>query len=113
MTINVRGFALLALFTYAPVVAQERQHDQHQAQKEAAAAIPATTKCCESMDKMGEMKGVMPMKGEMTGEMKSKMEKMKEMKEKMAENMGEKGLKMQTPESKVEKNPTSKDAHQH
>jgi len=113
MTINVRGLALLALFVYAPAVAQERQHDQPQAQKEAASAKPATTKCCEGMDKMSEMKGVMPMKGEMTGEMKSKMEKMKEMKEKMAEKMGEKGMKVQTKESKVEKNPTSKDAHQH
>ena len=113
MTINVRGLALLALFAYAPAVAQERQHDQQQAQKEAASAKPATTKCCEGMDKMGEMKAGMPMKGEMKSDMKAKMETMKEMKEKMAEKMGEKGMKMQTPESKVEKNQSTKDAHQH
>ena len=47
------------------------------------------------------------------GEMKAKMDSMKEMKEKMAEKMGEKGMKLQTKESKVEKNPTSKDVHQH
>ena len=34
MTIIVRGLTLLALFAYAPAVAQERQHDQHQAPKE-------------------------------------------------------------------------------
>jgi hypothetical protein len=38
---------------------------------------------------------------------------MKEMKEKMAEKMGEKGVKMPTKESKVEKNQSSKDEHQH
>jgi len=111
--IVVRGLALLALFAYTPAVAQERQHDQHQAPKEAASAKPATTKCCEGMDKMGEMKHGMPMKGEMTGDMKAKMDSMKAMKEKMAEKMGERGAKMQTPESKDEKNQSTKDAHQH
>jgi len=116
MTINVRGLALLALFAYAPAVAQERQHDQQQAQKEAASAKPATTKCCEGMDKMGEMTGVMPMKGEMTGDMKSKMEMMKEMKTKIAEKMKEKGmerLNSKGSEPTVEKNQSTKDAHQH
>jgi hypothetical protein len=62
------------------------------------------------MDKMGEMKGSMPMKGEMQGDMKAKMEKMKE---KMTGTMSEKGMKTQTKESKVEKNPSTQDAHQH
>ena len=106
MTINVRGLALLALFVYAPAVAQERQHDRHQAQKEAASVKPATTKCCEGMDKMGGMKGSMPMQDDM----KAKMEKMKE---KMAGKMSEKAMKMQTKESKVEKDQSTQDAHQH
>lgn len=110
MTIIIRGLALLALFAYAPAVAQERQHDQHQAQKEAASAKPATTKCCDGMDKMGEMTGSMPMKHERQGDMKAKMEKMKE---KMAEKMGEKGMKTPTKESKVENNQSTQDAHQH
>lgn len=57
-------------------------------------------KCCEGMEKMGEMKG----------EMKAKMEKMKE---KMAEKMNEKTSKTQTKESKDEKSQAAKDAHQH
>ena len=103
----------------AEVVAQEHQHAEHKeksvapAQEGSDAVKGNSMKCCESMEKMGEMKHGMPMKGEMTGEINAKMAKMREMKEKMAEKMGEKGIKMQTPESKVEKNPTSKDAHQH
>ena len=65
------------------------------------------------MDKMGEMKHGMPMKVEMTGDMKTKMDSMKVMKEQMAEKMGEKGMKMQTKESNVEKTQSSQDAHQH
>jgi len=105
MTIIVRNLILLALFAHMPAFAQEGQHDQHQAQqetpvhKDSAPSKTGSTKCCEGMEKKGEMK--------------AKMDSMKEMKEKMAEKMGEKGMKMQTKESKVEKNPTSKDAHQH
>jgi predicted DsbA family dithiol-disulfide isomerase len=105
MTIIVRNLILLALFAHMPAFAQEGQHDQHQAQqetpvhKDSAPSKTGSTKCCEGMEKKGEMK--------------AKMDSMKEMKEKMAEKMGEKGMKLQTKESKVEKNPTSKDAHQH
>jgi len=105
MTIIVRNLILLALFAHMPAFAQEGQHDQHQAQqetpvhKDSAPSKTGSTKCCEGMEKKGEMK--------------AKMDSMKEMKEKMAEKMGEKGMKLQTKESKVEKNPTSKDVHQH
>jgi hypothetical protein len=119
MTIIVRNLILLALLAHMPAFAQEGQHDQHQAQqetpvhKDSAPSKTGSTKCCEGMEKKGEMKAGMPMKSEMTGEMKAKMDSMKVMKEKMAEKMSEKGMKLQTKESKVEKNPTSKDAHQH
>jgi hypothetical protein len=99
----------------AEVIAQEHKHEEHKEEKTAPgkkATEPAKAdamKCCEGMEKMGDMKAGMPIKAEM----KAKMEKMKEMKEKMAEKLGEKGMKMQTPESKVEKNEPSKDAHQH
>jgi len=105
MTIIVRNLILLALFAHMPAFAQEGQHDQHQAQqetpvhKDSAPSKTGSTKCCEGMEKKGEMK--------------AKMDSMKVMKEKMAEKMGEKGMKLQTKESKVEKNPTSKDVHQH
>lgn len=108
MTIIVRSLTLLALFTSVPAFAQESQHDQHQAQKEAASAKPATTKCCEGMDKMGEMKGSMPMKGEMKGDMKAKME---EMKKKVAEKMSENGMKTQKPETKAVKSQSNQAAH--
>lgn len=113
------GLAMFAVVIMAAMLVQAQvQEHKHEQQDLSDKKAPTSTKtesmkCCESMDKMGEMKAGMPMKSEMTGEMKAKMDLMKEMKEKMAEKMGEKGMKMQTQESKVEKNPTSKDAHQH
>ena len=111
--------ALIGSVMLAEVKAQEQKHEEHQAGKTVSnknAAEPAKAdgmKCCEGMEKMDEKKAGMPMKIEMKGDMKAKMEKIKEMKEKMAEKIGEKGTKMPTPEGKVEKNDSSKDAHQH
>jgi hypothetical protein len=62
------------------------------------------------MEKIGEMKAGMPMKGEMKGDMKTKME---EMKKRVAEKMSENGMKTQKPETKAVKNQSTKDAHQH
>jgi hypothetical protein len=93
--------------------AEQKEESKKPVQKETDAAKPGGMKCCEGMEKTGEKKAGMPMKSEMKGDMKAKMEKIKEMKEKMAEKIGEKGTKMSTPEGKVEKNDSSKDAHQH
>ena len=113
------GLAMFAVVNMAamPVQAQVQEH-KHEQRDLSDKKAPASTKtesmkCCESINKIGEMKAGMAMKSEMTGEMKAKMDSLKEMKEKITEKMGEKGMKMQTKESKVEKIPTSKDAHQH
>lgn len=76
--------------------AQEPKKEDKLAPEKKADAM----KCCEGMEKIGEMKG----------EMRAKMEKMKE---KMAEKMSEKAGKAPTKESKDEKAPPAKDAHQH
>ena len=89
--------------------AEQKQGSKTPVQKETDAAIADGMKCCEGMEKMGEMKTGMPMKSEM----KAKMEKMKAMKEKMAEKMSDKSVKTQTQESKDEKSQSTKDAHQH
>ena len=78
-------------------------------QKKTDAVKAEGMKCCEGMEKMGEMKAGMPMKSEM----KAKMETMKAMQEKMAEKISDKGVKTQTQESKDEKSQSTKDAHQH
>ena len=112
------GFGMLAFLAYVPVFGQDHQHDQQQAQKETPAQKkPGLTtsdsmKCCEGMEKMGEMKEGMPMKGDM----KAKMEKMKEMKEKMSERMKEKGMegmKMKDMKNDAKPSEPNKDAHQH
>jgi len=91
--------------------AQEQKVEKVGPAKEAAAPAKADgMKCCEGMEKMGEMKAGMSTKGEMPGDMKVKMEKMKEM---MAEKMSEKGTKTQTNASKVEEKQPANDAHQH
>ena len=85
--------------------AQEQKEEKAAPAKEAAAPAKAEgMKCCEGMEKMGEMKAGMPMKGEM----KTKMEAMKQ---KMAEKMAEK--EPQTKASKGEETQSTKDAHQH
>ena len=73
------------------------QEHKHEAQKESSAPVKKAAeagkselmKCCEGMEKMGEMK------------------------QKMVEKMGEKGMKMEMPAGKVEKSPSSKSEHQH
>lgn len=92
-------------------IAQEQKVEKVAPAKEAAAPANGDgMKCCEGMEKMGEIKAGMSTKGEMPGDMKVKMEKMKEM---MAEKMGEKGVKTQTNTTKVEENQPAKDTHQH
>ena len=106
--------------------AQEHKHAEQQeeskmpVQKKADAVKAEGMKCCEGMEKMGEMKAGMPRKSEMAsemkGDMKAKMEKMQEMKamqEKIADKISDKGVKTQPQESKEEKSPSTKDAHQH
>ena len=67
---------ILVFLVYVPVFGQEHQHDQRQAQNNAPAQKDADSsgtgsmKCCEGMDKMGEMKQGMPMKGDMKAKMK-------------------------------------------
>jgi hypothetical protein len=109
-------FAVMILsgaLTGAETIAQEHKHAEQKEESKTAvqkgtdAAKGESMKCCEEMEK-GGMKEGMPMKAEM----KAKMEKMKEMKQKMAEKMSDKGAKL-PEESKVEKNESSKDAHQH
>jgi hypothetical protein len=91
------------------LIAQERKHEEQKEEKTASdknATEPVkaeSMKCCEGMDKMGEMKS----------DMKAKMAKMKEMKQKMAEKMGEKGMMVPAPDSKVEKKESSEDTHPH
>jgi len=100
---------VLITFSAAGVRAQEHKHEEGKEQKltptnkTGESAKADTMKCCEGMDKMGEMKR----------DMKAKKEKMKEMKQKMSEKMGEKGLKVPAPEREVEKKESSKDTHQH
>ena len=107
----------MAMFNLAR--GQEHNHEAARVQKEfsdtkdRATPQTQTMKCCEGMEKMGEMKSDMPMKGEMTEEMKAKMAKMKAMKEKMAERMGEQGMKLNMPEAKVEQGQASGAEHKH
>ncbi|MGZ8427535.1 MAG: hypothetical protein ACXWYD_21525 [Candidatus Binatia bacterium] len=111
--------ALTGSVMLAEVKAQEQKHEEHQAgktvsNKNAAEPVKAEAmKCCEGMEKMGDMKAGMPMKSEMKGDMKAKMETMKAMQEKIAEKMSDKAVKTQTQESKDEKSQSTKDAHQH
>ena len=66
--------------------AEQKEESKTPVQKETDPAQADAMKCCEGMEKMGEMKAGMPMKSEMKGDMKAKMEKMKE---KMAEKVKE------------------------
>ncbi len=93
--------------------AEQKEESKMPVQKKTDAVKAEGMKCCEGMEKMGEMKAGMPMKSEMKGDMKAKMETMKAMQEKMAEKMSDKGVKTQTQESKDEKSQSTKDAHQH
>jgi len=77
-------------------IGQEQKHEGYTEELKASAkntAEPAKSsfmKCCEEMEKRGEMKVGMPMNSDAKSEMKPKMEKMqsmKGMKEKMAEKM--------------------------
>ena len=70
-TCGVLSFA--AVITQAQV--QEHKHEQPEApaKKDPAAAKTDSAKCCESMEKIGEMKQGAPMKGDM----KAKMDSMK------------------------------------
>lgn len=111
--------ALTGSVMLAEVKAQEQKHEEHQAgktvtNKNAAEPVKAEgMKCCEGMEKMGEMKAGMPMKSEMKGDMKAKMEKMKEMKEKMADKAQEKKSPDVPAKGQAEKSQTNTDAHQH
>ncbi len=93
--------------------AEQKEESKMPVQKKTDAVRAEGMKCCEGMEKTGEMKAGMPMKSEMKADMKAKMEKIKEMKDKMAEKLGEKVTRVPAPEGKVEKNDTPKDAHQH
>ena len=99
----------------AQVKTEERQHEEHITPPDKAQNPPRKTglaACCEGMDKMGEVNGGMPMKGDI----KVKMEKMKEMKEKMAEKMGMKtteGGKPNAENKSTELKDVEKNAYQH
>lgn len=91
-------------------LAQESKEEKPAPAKKAEAPAKADAmKCCEGMEKMGEMKSGMPMKAEM----KAKMIEM--MKSKAAEKSLEKNSPSEVPAAKgpTEKAPASKDAHQH
>jgi len=95
------GTVLILAASDNGIFAQETKEEKPAPAKKAEAPAKADAmKCCEGMEKMGEMKG----------EVKAKMEKMKE---KMADKMAEKNTKVQTKESKDEKSQPAKDAHQH
>ena len=96
--------------------AEQKEESKMPVEKKTDAVNAEVMKCCEGMEKMGEMKPGMPMKSEMKGDMKAKMEKMKEMKtmqEKIADKISDKGVQTQTQESKDEKIQSTQDAHQH
>jgi len=90
------------------VFAQEPKAEQVvPANKAEGAAKDGGMKCCEGMEKMGEIKAGMPMNSDMKSEMKAKMEQMdslKGMKEKMAEKMKAMGAQdaSQKAETKAE-----------
>jgi hypothetical protein len=78
-------------------IAQEHKHDEQKGENKAPtqkgtdAEKADSKKCCEGMEKTGEIKEGTPTKGDM----KAKTEKMKEMKEKMTEKgKGMEGMKM-------------------
>lgn len=103
--------ALLIGLPWSGVFAQDHKHEEPKAEKNApakTAAEPAKTgamKCCEGMDKMGEMKAGMPMKMEMKDAMKAKMKAM------MADKPAEKSGADASAKSPAEKTPASKDVH--
>lgn len=119
MAVLTFGGVLTGMAMFNLARGQEHNHEAPRVQKEfsdtkdGAAPQAQGMKCCEGMEKMGDMKAGMPMKGEMTGDMKAKMEKMKTMENKMAEKMGEKPATVKTPEAKGEKSQASSDEHQH
>ncbi|HEV8719691.1 MAG TPA: hypothetical protein VGW77_03520 [Candidatus Binatia bacterium] len=109
---------LAGVLAGADVIAQEHKQEEHKEESQAPAkkatepSKPDALKCCEGMDKMGDMKQGTPMKGDM----KTKMEKMQEMKEKMAEKMKEKSVEdMNMKDTKGGAKPSepSQDEHQH
>jgi hypothetical protein len=98
------------IFSGTAAIAQEHKHEEQKSEVKAPGAKAESKKCCEGMDKTGEMKHDMPMKGDM----KAKMEKMKEMKEKMAEKMkGMEGMKMKAAKDGAKTTEANKDEHQH
>jgi hypothetical protein len=68
-------------------------------------------KCCEGMEKMGELKADMPMKSGMTPEMKATM--METMKEKMTDKAPEKKSSDLPAKGQAEKSQSNTDVHQH
>jgi malate synthase len=112
IVLNLCG-ALTGSVMLAEVKAQEQKHEEHQAGKTVSnknAAEPAKAdgmKCCEGMEKMGEMKAGMPMKSEMKAKM------MEKMKEKMADKAQEKKSPDLPAKGQAEKSQTNTDAHQH
>lgn len=105
--------ALTGSVMVAAVKAQEQKHEEHQAgktvpNKNAAEPVKADgMKCCEGMEKIGEMKAGLPMKGEMKAKM------MEKMKEKMADKAPEKKSSDLPAKGQAEKSQTDTDAHQH
>ena len=109
---------LAGVLTGGDVIAQEHKQEEHKEESQAPAkkatepSKPDAMKCCEGMEKMGDIKQGMPMKGDM----KAKMEKMKEMKEKMVEKMKEKrmeGMKMEDTKGGAKPSEPSQNEHQH
>ena len=89
--------------------AEQKEESKMPVEKKTDAVNAKVMKCCEGMDKMGEMKASMPMKSEM----KAKMKTMKATQKKLGEKMSDKGVQTQTQESKDEKIQSTQDAHQH
>jgi hypothetical protein len=87
----------------AEAIAQEHKHEEQKEERKAPvqkgtdAAKADSMRCCEGMDKMGEMKQGMPMKGDM----KAKMEKMK----------GMEGMKMKDMKNAEKPSEPNKDQH--
>ena len=105
--------ALTGSVMFAEVKAQALKHEEHKDEKAPPAknaAEPEKTdgmKCCEGMEKMGEMKAGMPMKSEMKAKM------MEKMKEKMADKAPEKKSLDVPVKGQAEKSQPNTDAHQH
>ena len=117
----MKKLIIIALLSVAWVstgaLAQEHEHETGKPEEAAGAkkaAEPAKSekmKCCEGMEKMGEMKAGMPMKKSMTPEMKTKMTE--RMQKKTADKAEEKKSSDLPSRGEAEKAQPNPDAHQH